>query len=201
MSSSSSSMTFSSQSSSRQQSRQLRTSSSMYALSLSPPLDTKGHKHYRQNTNVAAPNPRVKHAATWSGTADRSASPDSFLEVRKHEHYNLLPKYIPSLPNPVHSVEDHIAAFRFRHAARAAKRDARRLSEHRAKERTGSSAVEHQQQSRVETMPDCEEVAEDWTERDAQAWADELKKREAAKRMCVTYAGCGCGSGRVHNDE
>lgn len=171
----------------------------MYALSLSPPLDTKGHKHYRQNVTVAAPNPRVKHAATWSGAADGSTSPDSFLEVRKHEHHDLLPKYIPSLPNPVHSVEDHIAAFRFGHAARAAKRDARRLSEHKAKQRTGSSPVEYQQQSRVKTMPDYEEVAEDWTERDAKAWADELKKREAAKRLCVTYAGC--GGGRANKDE
>lgn len=98
---------------------------------------------------------------------------------------------MPSLSNPIHTVEDRIANFRFNHAAKAAKRDAKRLAEHNAQDSSKHGPL--RRQSPVHKTAEYEEINEDWTERDAQAWADELKKREAARRMSIDF--CASWSG------
>lgn len=173
--------------------------SSSSQLSTSPAqLDARTHKHYHSHTHVETPFPVVEHAATWS-TGSGTSSSGSFFEVRKHNHHGFVPKHLPSLPNPVHAVEDHIAEFRFGHAARSAKRDAKRLAEYQAQKSAGSSGRSVQHHSPVDTIQESEETTIDWREHDERAWADELKKREAARRMsCDT---CGGWSGGWTMDQ
>lgn len=187
-------MASSGHSSPRSQSRSSMPSLSIDLSNMSPTLDSKSHKHYKSHVHVETPYPMVKHAVTWDASASRPSA-ESFFEARKHHHLNLLPRH---MPNPVHTVEDHIADFRFGHAARSAKRDAKRLSERNVEDKSHHGHLK--QSSSVKTIPEYEETTEDWSERDARAWADELKKREAARRMSWDSCG-GWTRGWVPADE
>ena len=110
-------------------------------------------------------------------------SNSSFFDVQKHNHVaRELSKFTSAIPNPVkatsHAVEDHVAEFRYNKYVKEAKREAKRLSQHESGHNFRLDC-EHIQSN---SIPEYEEVMEDWRVRDQQAWLDELKKRELARR-------------------
>lgn len=139
----------------------------------SPTLDAKTHKHFHSHNHVATPYPVLEHSTSLSNiSSDSSTGSTDYMQSHKHNHHI----HRPSIPNPVHAVQDHMSEFRYGHTARSAKREARKSSSHpwslEASMARGGSIVEEQ----------YEEVVEDWKEKDQQAWAEELRKREAATR-------------------
>lgn len=96
-----------------------------------------------------------------------------YMQSHKHHHHR------PSIPNPMRAVHDHMAELRYGHAARSAKREASKSQPRPwnldASLARGISGVIEEK---------YEEIVEDWKERDEQAWAEELKKREKARRSC-----------------
>lgn len=159
-----------------------RTSSPARGSS-SPVLDAKNHKHYHSHnhSHVATPYPVLEHSTSLSNVeTDSSTGSTDYMQSHRHSHST----HRSSVPNPVHMVQDHVSEFRFGHAARSARREARKSSSSHpwsldAQMARGNSITEEK----------YEEVVEDWKERDEQAWAEELRKREAARRSCsVTIA-------------
>lgn len=155
------------------------TSSLSHGGSL-PTMDAKTHKHYQSHshTHVATPYPVLEHSTSLSPVGSDSSTGSSDY-MQSHKHYHHIHK--PSVPNPMHMVQDHISEFRFGHTSRSAKREARKSSSSHPWTIDASLA-------RKSSIPEeqYEEVIEDWKERDEQAWAEELKKRETAR---TSYAG------------
>ncbi|KAJ9652701.1 hypothetical protein H2198_008068 [Neophaeococcomyces mojaviensis] len=144
-------------------------------------MNPQTHKHYESHTHshIDTPYPILEQAVTQSSTSS-SGSIDSYLSVQKHSHH--IHSLIEQLPNPVaitsHTVQDHITELHYGHIARQAKREARRTSE-KSNRRWSLDAA----RSRIDAIAENAEEVEDWKERDAQLWAQELEKREKARRM------------------
>lgn len=146
-----------------------------------PAMNSKNHKHFKSQSSthshdhVATPYPVVEHSRTLSSVSSSSStgSTDYMQSHEQHHHHHF---HKPSVPNPVHTVQDHIAEFRFGHTARSAKREASKSSPH-PWSLEASSVRAH-----PSTDEQYEEVIEDWKERDEQAWAEELRKRERARK-------------------
>ena len=139
-------------------------------------LDYRSSPHHdRNHIHVETPYPRVEHAATWDVSLNKHTS---FFDSHKHHHH----PHLEHVPNPLsvvqHTVEDHIAEFQYGHTVRKAKRDAKRLSDYQAHSKLKRVSQE------LETLSEYgipEEHINVCAEKDALAWAEELKKREAAK--------------------
>lgn len=155
---------------------------------ISPPMNAKNHKHYQSHHHETSAFSMMEHATTVGSNVSSNGSIDSPTSSRRHNHH--LTKIVSSMPNPVritsNTIEDHVAEFRYQHNARAAKREARRISQHAHSPHRWNPENEC---PRSTSKPGYEEVIEDWKERDEQAWADELKKRELARRRTVTQSG------------
>jgi len=140
-------------------------------------MNAKTHKHYQSHPHVDTPYPVLEHSDTFASTSS-TGSTGSFLDIKKLSHSV---QKLPHIPNPVsatsHVIEDHIAEFKYGHASRAAKREARRSSQH-----SGSPWNHGAAHVRAMSIPESEESAEEWKERDQKAWEAELKKREAARK-------------------
>lgn len=141
--------------------------------SSSPTLDAKTHKHFHSHNHVATPYPVLEHSTSLSNVeSDSSTGSTDYMQSHTHHHHI----HRPSVPNPVHMVSEHVSEFKFGHTARSAKREASKSSSHPWS--LDASLA------RANSIPEekYEEVVEDWKERDEQAWAAELRKRDAARR-------------------
>lgn len=136
-------------------------------------LDSKNHKHYHSHTHVATPYPVLEHSTSLSNV-DSDSSTGSTDYMQSHNRHHSIHR--PAIPNPVHMVQDHVSEFKFGHTSRSAKREARKSTSHPWS--MDASLARHS------SIPEerYEEVVEDWKEKDEQAWAEELRKREAARR-------------------
>lgn len=121
-------------------------------------LDVK--KHHLHTPTIHVP---FHHRNSSSASSNNSSSPEDYHQPSKHHHH------VPHIPNPVDGAskefQHHKSEFSYGHAARHAKKDARRSMTLPA-----------------EPIPEYVEEVEDWRERDALAWAAELQKRERARR-------------------
>jgi len=140
-------------------------------------MNAKTHKHYQSHSHVDTPYPVLEHSETFDSTSS-TGSNGSFLDIRKSIHSV---QKLQHIPNPViatsHVIEDHIAEFKYGHASRAAKREAQRSSQHSGHPWSANAA-----HIRAMSIPESEESAEEWKERDQKAWEAEVKKREAARK-------------------
>ena len=138
-------------------------------------MNPRTHKHYQSHAHVDTPYPVLEHSDT-SSSSTSSKSTASFLDAKKHNYTG----HTSTLPNPIsataHIIEDHVAEFRFGHAARSAKREARKSSGN-SDHRWSRDAA----QIRSMSIPESEEVGEEWRESDQKSWEVELEKREAAR--------------------
>jgi len=166
-------------SSPRHESANSSTNSS--ATSSPTAINSQTHKHYESHTHshIDTPYPVLEKAATSSSTSSLEST-NSYLSVHKNSHH--VHNLIEQLPNPVaitsHTVQDHITELHYGHVARQAKREARRTSEKSSHPWSLDAA-----RSRIDAIVEHVEEVEDRKERDAQLWAQELEKREKAKRM------------------
>lgn len=150
-----------------------------HAMTL-PALSSKSHKHFQSQSHshdhVATPYPVLEHSSTSSSVgSDSSTGSTDYMQSHKHHHHHLIHR--ASIPNPVHAVQDHVSEFRYGHTARSAKREASQSSSTHPWSLDASLAKRHES-----IDEQYEEVIEDWRERDEKAWAEELKKREKARR-------------------
>lgn len=143
--------------------------------STSPPLDASTHKHY--HAHVDARSPTLENTSTETESSSNGIA-GSFRDVVASSHHTNV-----HLPNPftatVHVVEDHITELKYGHMSRVAKREARRSSQH--SEHAWSISADT---VREMSVPESDEVAEEWKERDQKLWEAELKKRELARKTC-----------------
>lgn len=155
-----------------------------HAMTL-PAMNSKDHKHFRSHSpshshdHVATPYPVLEHSSTSSSIgSDSSTGSGDYMQHKHHHHIHR-----PSIPNPVHTVQDHVSEFKYGHAARSAKKEARKSSSSHPWSMDASLARRH------ESIDErYEEVIEDWREKDEQAWAEELRKRERARRSYNSFS-------------
>lgn len=157
-----------------------------HAMTL-PAMNSKNHKHFKSQSSthshdhVATPYPVLEHSRTSSSDSSSSSTGSTdYMQSHEHQHHHHIHK--PSVPNPVHTVQDHISEFRYGHTARSAKREASKSTPHPWSLEAASARAHPSIDERYE------EVVEDWKEKDEQAWAEELRKRERARRSYVAFA-------------
>lgn len=121
----------------------------------------------------------MEHAATFDHQGQNMKHTSSFFDVRTYS------RVATALPRATtHSIDDHIANYQYNKSARAAKKEAQRLAEHEHKPRRFT--LNAAQPQAIIEEEDVEVMNEGLKGQDEKAWAEELRKREAARQRCVS---------------
>lgn len=120
----------------------------------------------------------IEHAATFDHLGQPARHSSSFFDVHA---YSRVATALPKATS--HTIDDHITNYQYNRTVRAAKKEAQRLAEHEKKPRRFTFDASRPDYAIEEEA--AEVVNDNWKEQDEKAWAEELRKREAARQRCV----------------